>query len=298
MQHSIVYLAHGAGKFHRQTLFSVCSLLHHLLKSPTDDIRIRIYTDRPNSFPVHKLLSVHALSRRDLLELKGPLGYVHRAKLGVLAMAARAYPGPLLYVDCDTKWIKAPGPAFAQLAALARTGCPIMYMHEFEVEIQPGIWPEYHRELSAGYSFQRRLSIAKPWHMWNAGAIGLYEPGDFFAQAIAISDEILVRTRRKNWSEQLAVSLLGNTRYDIRPFDTYLRHYWRHTCQLPYVVDHALGYAARTASLADAATFCARFPVREALARLQVTPRMRVNRTLRRIRNSIEKRRLGLLSMF
>ncbi len=296
MQQSIVYLAHGPDRFHQQTRFAIYSALHYLLQNGDGNVRILVYTDQPEAVPEHEFLSVFPLSRHELATLRGASGYVHRAKLAVLAQAADAFPGPLIYVDCDTKWIGPPDAAFQRLRSTSAAGRPAMLMHELETTIAEDVWPEYFAELTEGYPFQQRLDIAKPWVMWNSGVIGLEEPGDFFREALAVCDEMLPRTARKNWTEQLAISLLGNSRFEIRPADDLVRHYWQQTFELPFVVESALEQADRLPGVADAAAFCARYPVRDQAKRLSGTWRMRTARWLRRIRHSVEKRRLAMTS--
>ena len=112
MKGTIVYIAHGALRFHQQTAFSIYSLLHWLMQEEDSAVRVAVFTDKPHRVPSHELIQTHKLTSSELVQFKGALNYVHRVKIAVLAEAAEIYPGPILYVDCDTKWLRSPRTAW------------------------------------------------------------------------------------------------------------------------------------------------------------------------------------------
>lgn len=292
MKYSVIYLGHGGSKYIKQTVFSVYTLLHLLLKENTTDVQIFVYTDNVAAMPKHDLVTSIALSKRELADLKGPFAYVHRAKLAVLTQAAQELEGPFIYVDCDTKWIRHPRDAFRNLATASKGGKPLLLMHELETPIDTVSNADYYRRLKEGYSFQKRLSIKEPWVMWNSGTIGCYRPGDFFAECVAITDEILATTKRKNWAEQLAVSLLANTRFDIQPFGAYLTHYWRESVQLPITIDAIMKETVHCSSVFEIAEVCATYPIDGQLKNFKHTLKTRIQKRLFKTRFSFLKRKM------
>ena len=134
----IVYLSHGGKKYYDQTRFSVLSLLHLLLKQQRQDVKIMVYTDAPDSVPAHPLVRTETLSRTQLQAYRGQFDYVHRIKLEVMLKAARELGTAVLYVDCDTRWLRVPDDLFARLEA-GNASC----MHVNEGVFGPGFFPDY-----------------------------------------------------------------------------------------------------------------------------------------------------------
>lgn len=298
MQHSIIYLAYGNVKFHKQTIFSVYSLLHLLVDQDPQELQIVIYTDRPQLIPKHALIRTRLLNRRDIARLRGARRCPQRIKLGILALAAREQAGPCIYVDSNTQWLQHPGPAFARLASTENRFRPVMFLHRFEVEIQPFIWPDYYQELTAGYELQGQLGIAKPWVMWNASALGFAAPADFFEKAIAFTDSILTTTRKRKLAAKLAVSLLANSRYDVQPLDTYVKRFPQHGYKLSLVIESALAEADQRSRLRDRTFVCSVYPVEAELARLRLTPLKLLVGRLRKLTAFPRKLRRGCRAVY
>lgn len=132
---NIIYISHGSEKFHIQTKFSVLTLLHFLDQLQFENIRICIYTDAPSYFPTHPLIRLFPLTPKELSAYKGKLGYVHRIKLAILQRASmEVLENPnskMLYVDCDTRWLKFPSDQLLDFCA-ADAHHPVALMHILE----------------------------------------------------------------------------------------------------------------------------------------------------------------------
>lgn len=239
MRHKILYLVHGDIGFHHQAIYSAATLLHLLLESKRADVVIHVYTDRPELWPAHPQVTTHRLEAEDLKRWRGPLDYVHRIKLEVLRRAESELGLPLVYVDCDTRWLAVPVDAFEALHTRTGTGKPPLYMHTFEEEVSEHSAPAYFRLLK-GKSRQLAewgIHSHPPWRVWNAGTIGVPVGSEgLFADVLTVNDGLLPDATVRRTIEQLALSLVVDERFELRPFDTWLRHWWAYGYELPFVL--------------------------------------------------------------
>jgi hypothetical protein len=301
MHHNIVYLSHGGPKYYDQTRFSALTLLDLLLKEQRNDIRIVVFTDRPQETPAHDLIhSIHVSSEK-MKRFRGPLDYVHRIKLEVLRRAEGEIGLPFIYVDCDTRWLKIPD---AQLTYLAdsgrRTGDarPPCYMYENDGTISPDFFPQYFRLLQKKRNrlIEWGVQAAPPWPMWNSGTVGVPSgAAGFFDKALEINDELLLEVRCRNWIEQLALALVAAGSFDVKPFDDCLAHYWGFSYELPVLLHRFFAGLPSGLSTEKMAEQCALFPLNE--ADLRQIQRARANRFKiwrAKMRNSLYKRKIDL----
>lgn len=281
----IIYLAHGGDKYMKQSVYSIYTLLHWLLDEGEQGVEIVVYTDDPASVPQHRLIQTETLTQEALTAYKGHFNYVHRIKLAVLGHAQRKQDGPLIFVDCDTKWVKHPRPAFEAMEA-HRNCC---FMHEAEGSVSETNHPDYFHALSKEGDFQRLLNITPPWDMWNTGTIGI--PGGcegFFADTLTITDRMLGEVQNRNWVEQMAVSLLATQRFQVRSFEDYLLHFWRDSYAIPTVLDQVLPKLSINAQAN--AKLCVDFPIDHALAKHRRSIRGRLQRRIAKTKRSLKKR--------
>jgi hypothetical protein len=322
MQNTIVYLSHGGRKYHDQTRYSVLTLLALLIERNRNDVRIAVYTDRPDALPAHDLIHTMAVDAGDLAAWRGPLDYVHRIKLGMLRRALGDLGTPLIYVDSDTRWLEIPDAAFAALAGRstavtrgfdprfhppAEIDCRVKpgkdapcFLYKVEGAITPQFFPQYFRLLCNSRDRLHALGLPRepPWAMWNSGAVGI--PGSaasFIDDVLRVNDALLPHVGYRNCVEQLALSLVAARRFDIRPFDAYLEHWWPYGTELPTYLRRFFDPLPAGLPAAEEAALAARFAIVEAdLRAIQRRPANSVLRWCAKVRTSFYKRRIDLLA--
>jgi hypothetical protein len=296
MQKTILYLSHGGQKYHDQTRYSALTLLALLLEQNRNDFRIVVYTDRPGELPAHDLVQAIPLDPAELAGLRGPLDYVHRIKLGILRRAVGELGAPLIYVDGDTRWLRLPDEAFAALSG----DVPACYLYKVEGEITPAFFPQYfhllqrkRRQLAAW-----RLAPDPPWTMWNSGTVGIpRDSAGFIDDVLRVNDELLPHVGYRNCVEQLALSLVAAGRFDIRPFDGYMEHWWSYGSELPVVLRRFFDPLPPGLTAPEQAARAAHFRILEDdLRAIQRLPANRFARWRAKVRNSFYKRKIDLMA--
>lgn len=320
MQKTILYLSHGGQKYHDQTRYSVLTLLALLLAQNRNDVRIVVYTDRPDQLPAHDLVQAVRVSPGDFAAWRGPLDYVHRIKLGVLQRALGEVGAPLIYVDSDTRWLQMPDAPFAALSGDSAPGAagvpPALvegrgvrdargpgpcYLYRIEGAISSTFFPQYfhllrkNRHRLAAW----RLPHDPPWTMWNSGTVGIpSRSAAFIDDVLRVNDELLPHVGFRNCVEQLALSLVAASRFDVRPFDAYLEHWWSYGSELPAYLRRFFDLLPPGLPVAQQAARAAQFRIIEAeLRAIQRRPANRVIRWCAKVRNSFYKRKIDLLAL-
>jgi hypothetical protein len=298
MQKTILYLSHGGQKYHDQTRYSVLTLLALLIGQNRTDVRIAVYTDRPDQLPAHDLVQAIRVSPGEFAGLRGPLDYVHRIKLGILRRALGELGAPLIYVDSDTGWRHIPDAAFAALDSTGpRASC---HLYKVEGAITASFFPQYfhllqrkRRELAAW-----RLAPDPPWTMWNSGTVGIPRQGaGFIDDVLRVNDELLPHVGFRNCVEQLALSLVAASRFDILPFDSYLEHWWSYGSELPVVLRGFFDPLPPGLPVPEQAARAAQFRIAEDdLRAIQRRPANRFARWRAKVRNSFYKRKIDLMA--
>lgn len=298
MRHKVLYLVHGDQGFHHQALYSAATLLHLLLQGGHADIGIHVYTDRPELWPAHPLIETHRLDATEMNRWRGPLDYVHRIKLECLRRAEIELGLPMVYVDCDTRWLSVPLEAFEALHATTATGRRPLYMHTFEEVVSERSAPAYYGLLAGNARQLAAWDIRQqpPWVVWNAGTIGVPLGADgLFTDVLAVNDGLLPKASVRRTIEQLALSLVVAERFELRPFDAWLKHWWSYGYELPFVLR---GFFARLPSELDATVFAAAchayVPSDAELLAVRQTPEYRRDMVREKRRKSIYKRKIAL----
>jgi hypothetical protein len=306
MPNTILYLSHGGRKYHDQTRYSILTLLALLIRHHRNDVRIAVYTDDPDQVPSHDLVEAMRISARDLALWRGPLDYVHRIKLGVLKRASGDLGTPLIYVDSDTRWLQIPDASFAALAMddkdTRREGvAPPCYLYKIEGAISPSFFPQYFRLLQNNRRRLEawRLPCSPPWTMWNSGTVGLpRRSAGFIDDVLRVTDGLLPHVTSRNCVEQLALSLVAASRFDVRPFDACLEHWWPYGAELPGYLRRFFDPLPPGLPVAEEAARAAQFSIIEAdLRAIQCRPANRLARWGAKVRNSFYKRRIDLMAL-
>jgi len=301
MQHKIVYLSHGGQKFYDQTRFSVLTLLDLLLKQGRDDYRILIYTDRPEQSPDHASIHSVRISSEELKKFRGPLEFIHRIKLEVLRRAEADIGLPFIFVDCDTRWLKIPDEQFESLSDRGQRqsgAAPVFYMHKFEGTMADNFYPNYLRLWHEKRTklVEWKLRADPPWTMWNSGTIGVpWGATGFFRDVLAVTDDLILDVRQRIFIEQLAFSLVASSRFQIRPFDDCLVHYWNYGTELPILLRRFFDSLPPELPIEKQAEQCAQFPLeRPTLEKLQSLRSIRFRKWRAKVKNSLFKRKIDM----
>jgi hypothetical protein len=309
MQKTILYLSHGGQKYHDQTRFSVLTLLAQLIEHDRNDFRIAVYTDQPGQLPAHDLIQALPVSPESLAAWRGPLDYVHRIKLCLLRRALCELGAPLIYVDSDTRWLQIPDAPFAALSgdASPKPASPRpallspCYLYKVEGAISATCFPQYFhllRKCRRGRAAWR-VPHGPPWTMWNSGTVGIpVRSAGFIDDVLRVTDALLPHVAYRNCVEQLALSLVASGRFEIRPFDAYLEHWWSYGSELPaYLRQRFFDALPPGLPVREQAARAGRFSIVESdLRAIQRRPANRVVRWCAKVRTSFYKRRIDLLA--
>jgi hypothetical protein len=300
MRHKILYLVHGDIGFHHQALYSAATLLHRLLESGRVDIGIHVYTDRPELWPGHPLIATHRLDAGQLKRWRGPLDYVHRIKLEVLRRAESELGLPLVYVDCDTRWLDTPVDALEALHTPGAGGTPL-YMHVFEEEVSEHSAPAYFRLLKGKSRQLAEWGIRDhaPWRVWNAGTIGVPVGAEgLFKDVLTVNDGLLPDATVRRTIEQLALSLVVEERFELRAFDAWLKHWWAYGYELPFVLRRFFEGLPPGLDAVQLAAACHAYEPSEAeLLAVRQTPEYRRDMAREKRRKSVYKRKIALKAL-
>jgi hypothetical protein len=301
MPKSILYLSHGGQRYHDQTRYSVLTLLARLLERNRNDFRIIVYTDEPDQLPDHDLVQAVRVPSDKFAAWRGPLDYVHRIKLAVLQRALDDHGAPLIYVDSDTRWLHIPDAPFAALTGEVGTmSVPPCYLYRVEGTISASFFPQYYhllrrkrRELMAW-----QLPHAPPWTMWNSGTVGIpARSAGFIDDVVRVNDALLPHVGFRNCVEQLALSLVAAARFEVRPFDSCLEHWWSYGSELPVVLRRFFDPLPPGLTVAEQAARAMQFRiVEDDLRAIQQQPANRFARWRAKVRNSFYKRKIDLLA--
>jgi hypothetical protein len=298
MQKTVLYLSHGRQKYHEQTRYSVLTLLALLLEHNRNDFRIAVYTDRPDQVPAHDLVQpLHVIPKR-FARWRGPLDYAHRIKLEVLRCALDDLGAPLIYVDSDTRWLRVPDEPLTALSS-GRIP-PTCYLHKVEGSISASFFPQHFRLLCKQRPklIKWRVPTDPPWTMWNSGTVGIPSRSEGFVDDVLhVTDELLPHISYRNCVEQLALSLVAGSRFEIRPFDSHLQHWWSYGSELPAYLHRFFDSLPFGLPVPEQAMRAARFCIIESdLRAIQTRPINRFVRWCAKVENSFYKRKIDLLA--
>ena len=192
--------------------------------------RTIVYTDNPDylrpylrGLPTDFRPLTPAIRR----ELIGPLNYIHRLKASVVDQSLRDYPADkLLFIDADTFFFADPAPLLARIAP----SVSLMDQREFQLEERRND-PHGGRLLARLEAGPVRTSrgdeqFGARLYCWNSGVLGLHpQVREFMPDVLEINDEFF-RYSQWNISEQVAFSLILQTRGSLVPSNAYVQHYW------------------------------------------------------------------------
>jgi hypothetical protein len=143
-----------------------------------------------------------------------------------------------------------------------------------------------------------RLPHDSPWTMWNSGTIGIPNRSEgFMDQVLRVNDALLPHVSLRNCVEQLALSLVTASRFEVRPFDEYLEHWWSYGSELPIFLRRFFDPLPPGLPVPEQAARAAQFCIIESdLRAIQSLPANRFARWCAKVGNSFHKRKIDLLA--
>jgi len=277
---NLVYLSYGPGLHEQEITFSILSA-YHWLGVGDPDMRIVIYTDRPETFSTLKVATV-VLDASTLKEWAGPAGFGHRRKILALRDALQRFDGPSAILDGDTYFRRSPWKLFDRIGP----GRAVMHLREGSMDFLPGpVHGELVSLLRDGGPWAdlsgAALSISASAPMWNSGVIGA-DPSDvrLLDESIHLTDQLSSRSKLHTL-EQFALGTVLGRETRLREVGDIVFHYWDRSYRDPFhrLLPELLKRTA-TMPLAGRARHCYAYRPRPSLRR---RARLLCNRWLRRI---------------
>jgi hypothetical protein len=223
---NLVLQAYGGARMLRQARFCLLTFQHFACRRP-DEYRAIVYSDSPEAFAdLGRNVVTEQVSAETLRRWRGPIDFLHRIKLEMVADFFRKHEGTLLYVDSDTYFTADPAIVFGRITP----GTAVMHENEGQlVEGRNTVARKLHRfvrEHDIRLASGEAVHIPEETAMWNAGVIGLHPAdGAVLASALPLTDA-LYATYPKHNMEQLAVSHALGQRLTVRAADDVIYHYW------------------------------------------------------------------------
>ena len=232
---NLVVLSYGKESEYRRAVLAILSY-YSWLASSEEVNRTIIFTDNPAYFEPYLFgLKVEyiSLTKEKIRDMKGPANFIHRMKIAVLSEVFRAYPtDTIFYIDSDTFIQADPAPL------LARISPAVSVMHVLEYALEG-----YRHEDTGGRLVQlieNQVFVTtkgderfSPSHFsWNAGVLGLAPSMAAYLPDVFLLTDKFFAASTWHISEQLAFSLVLQTRTQIIPSDEVVYHYWQNTAKL------------------------------------------------------------------
>ncbi|MCC3158802.1 hypothetical protein LJ737_16275 [Hymenobacter sp. 15J16-1T3B] len=233
---NLVVLSYGSQKEYRRAVLAVLSFFSFYdAQSPLPEVNVIIYTDRSDYFeqflgdvPVQYVI----LTPEQQTAMMGTVGYRHRIKAVVVGDTLVQHPADnLLFFDSDTFFVKHPGPLLASI----RPGVDVMHTVEFTFN-DIATQPLPHDKTVADFV---RMMEQEPFQTtrgaerfsgtqqcWNSGVLGLAPSvAAYLPDVYQLIDHLYANS---HWHiiEQIAFSLVLQTRDQILPAIDYVYHYW------------------------------------------------------------------------
>lgn len=224
----LLFQAYGNPAIFKQTLFCLRSLEYWLVND-LPEIKIVIYTDNASFFTTHlpewKNVFFEPLTPQRLKEWRGPLDFVHRAKICLIQDFFDKYAAPVCYMDSDTLFLSDPRPLFTQI------GPKNSLMHIFEETLNEpkalllrkiGRFVKTQTLTLHGSGFKIPIST----QMWNAGVLGLHTSHATLIPDVLVLSDQLHAFYAKHLMEQLAFSYVLQKHTTLHAASPVIFHYW------------------------------------------------------------------------
>lgn len=233
---NLVLLSYGSAKEYRRAVLAVLSFFsYYEADEAAPDIRVILFTDSTDFFiqylqeiPVEYVI----LSSNQLIAMMGTVGYRHRIKAVVVGDVLKQYSTDnLLFFDSDTFFMQHPGPLLASI-------CPgVSIMHAVEFTFTDNA----HLSLPQGKTVGDFISTLEnrtfqttrgeehfsgSLQCWNSGVLGLSPAVIPYLPDVYQLIDYLYAASHWHIIEQIAFSLILQTRNTIQTAEDYVYHYW------------------------------------------------------------------------
>ncbi|MBF9143442.1 hypothetical protein [Hymenobacter properus] len=233
---NLVILSYGSRNEYRRAVFAVLSFFsYYEADEPLPPVRVLLFTDRTDYFSQylgHLPVEYVILTPEQQTEMMGTVGYRHRIKAVVVGDVLRQHPtNNLLFFDSDTFFTRHPGPLLASI----KPGFSVMHTVEFTFE------DNAHMALPGSKTVRDFITAleAHPFHTsrgeerfvgtqqcWNSGVLGLAPSVIPYLPDVYQLIDYLYAASHWHIIEQIAFSLILQTRDTILPAEDYVYHYW------------------------------------------------------------------------
>jgi len=230
---NLVLLSYGSEKEYRRAVLAVLSFFSYYESPPA--VRVLVYTDSAHYFsqyleglPVEYII----LTPAQQTAMMGTVGYRHRIKAVVVGETLARFPQDnLLFFDSDTFFTQHPGPLLGGI----RPGVNFMHTVEFKFAENAHVALPDNKTVGdfikvlEGHPFQfgeKTEQYSGAQQCWNSGLLGLAPTvGAYMPDVMHVIDFLYAQS---HWHiiEQIAFSLVLQTREEIKPAEAYLYHYW------------------------------------------------------------------------
>jgi hypothetical protein len=225
---TLIYLCYGSGIHVSEAIFSLLSALRFGAFRESG-FQCVVYTDDPKPF-FGLGAEIVELEAPTLAAWIGKDGYVHRRKTMTIIDALNRFPGSVVFVDCDTYFLKPPAMLFDRVGpGQSRLHIREARLLESRVDID--------RVISDAVSQSRfhdlsglPLDISPDAAMWNSGVLGLHSSdARLMDETLNLIDQMWVTVKDApsvpHHVEQFASGyFLGRTR--VSESHRLVYHYW------------------------------------------------------------------------
>ena len=230
-----ILLAYGREVDYRRATFAAISFWAWYTGEKSD-VQTVIFTDNPAFFKAHLNelpVDYQLITRPQLDEMIGPLGYIHRIKIVIIDVVFQKFPADnILFCDADTFFIADP----QALLNSIQVGTSFMHKAEWALSKTTSRMatrePENPRRFLQETNFRtyqigtEEFQFDKKQVMWNSGVLGLApKVASLIPDVYALNDSIFGFSK---WdlTEQVAFSLVLQAKSTLLPSSQYVVHYW------------------------------------------------------------------------
>ena len=231
--YTLVGLSYGRENEYKRIILAILSF-QAWYSGPKNSFRIVIFTDNSDYFePYFNGINVEyvSLDNDKIVQMKGSLGFIHNVKIAVIKEAFAAYQhDSLLFLDSDIFFIADPISMLTKISS----GNSVMHSREYALEerrysVSEGNAPKLFLDLIDRQTFLTSHGEEKFYSSqfsWNSGVLGI--PANLADSMADISKLTQVFFSSSSWhvSEQLAFSLILQTRTVVHASEKYIYHYW------------------------------------------------------------------------
>lgn len=237
MRTTILYLSFNSDVYHRQTLFSILSLVN-LIKGKEEKYNIVLFCDNINFYREYlgeyaivyeefndkvaeKWLSEGSINKKyDAIDIKTSF------KILAIKNTLLRYKNKILYVDDDTFFLKEPDTLLENI----QYGSVVMYKDEgVLINENKSNWQDLINTFRTNEFVlnEEKISIPVDINMWNAGVIGLS------IENVKLLDEVMklacqlhkIGSNPNFYHDQVIFSFIFQNTKNIMPASDYIYHY-------------------------------------------------------------------------